>query len=70
MRSTQTGNGALLFIGITLIIFFVIFSPFAFIWALNTLFPALKIPFNFYTWLASLLVTGIFAPSRSVKIEK
>jgi hypothetical protein len=27
--------------------------PFANIWALNTLFVALAIPYNFWTWLAS-----------------
>lgn len=49
-----------------LIIFFVlfwlaaiIFMPLATIWALNTLFPVLAIPFTFWTWLA-VIVVGIF----------
>ena len=30
----------------------VIVSPIATIWALNTVFPSLAIPFNIWTWLA------------------
>ena len=29
-----------------------IFTPFMTIWSLNTLFPQLDIPMNFWTWLA------------------
>lgn len=36
-----------LFLGILLV-----FVPLAIIWALNTLFPVLNIPYTFYTWLA------------------
>ena len=38
----------------------VIFGPLALIWALNTLFPVLAIPYTFWTWLAMLCVGGIF----------
>ena len=30
----------------------VLVSPFLTIWALNTVFPSLAIPFNVWTWLA------------------
>lgn len=30
------------------------------IWALNTLFPSLAIPYNFYTWLASYILMVCF----------
>ena len=30
----------------------IIVSPLATIWALNTVFPSLAIPFNIWTWLA------------------
>jgi hypothetical protein len=33
-----------------------IFTPFMTIWALNTLFPQLAIPMNFYTWLAMVWI--------------
>lgn len=29
-----------------------VFAPFMTIWSLNTLFPTLNIPMNFWTWLA------------------
>ena len=43
-----------LFLGLLLV-----FVPLAILWALNTLFPVLNIPYSFYTWLAvvTLLVT-------------
>lgn len=36
----------------------VIAGPFINIWALNTLFPALAIPYTFWTWLATIIVVG------------
>lgn len=46
---------------IVAIVLIIIFGPFALIWALNTLFPVLIIPYTFKTWLASLFITGVFA---------
>jgi hypothetical protein len=40
----------------------VVLFPWAVIWALNTLFPALAIEFTFWTWL-SVLVIGMFIRS-------
>ncbi len=42
----------------------IIFSPFITIWALNTLFPVLAIPYTFWTWLAVVWVGGIFNVTR------
>lgn len=42
--------------------------PLAFIWALNTLFPVLVIPYTVETWLASFLVQA--AIRSSVKVNK
>ena len=53
---------------VALIIALIIFAPFALIWALNTLF-ALSIPYTFWTWLASLVITSIFGKS-TVKVNK
>ena len=47
----------------------VVFAPFASIWALNTLFPALNIAYTFDTWLAALLLSGALGGS-SVKFRK
>ena len=53
---------------VALAIALVIFGPFALIWALNTLF-ALSIPYTFWTWLASLVISTIFGKAN-VKINK
>jgi hypothetical protein len=39
-----------------LIIVVVILSPFLTIWSLNTLFPALEIPYTLGTWAAVILL--------------
>jgi cobalamin biosynthesis protein CobD/CbiB len=39
-----------------LIIVVVILSPFLTIWSLNTLFPALEIPYSLDTWAAVILL--------------
>lgn len=44
---------------LVLILLAVVFAPFTTIWALNTLFPVLAIPYTFWTWLAVLSLGGI-----------
>jgi len=51
-----------------LIIFLVAIGPLAGIWALNTLFPVLAIPYNFSTWLAAAVLMAVLAPN--VKVTK
>lgn len=46
----------------------VVVSPFAFIWALNTLFN-LTIAYGFYEWLAGLIVLG-FLKQSGIKVTK
>ena len=41
---------------VALVIFFIIFGPLLTIWALNTLFPALAIPYSIETWSAVVLL--------------
>ena len=43
----------------------IIFGPVALIWALNTLFPALLIPYTFETWLAVVVFNVFFVPSKT-----
>ena len=43
----------------------IIFGPLALIWALNTLFPALLIPYTFQTWLAAVVFNMFFVPSKT-----
>lgn len=43
-----------------LLLILAIVMPFAYIWAWNTLFGSiLLIPTNFYTWLATLILSGM-----------
>ena len=43
-------------------------GPLALIWSLNTLFPALAIPYTVWTWLAAMVLGVILAPN--VKVTK
>jgi hypothetical protein len=43
-----------------LIVFVVVVGPLLTIWALNTLFPVLAIPYSVETWFATVIVAGIF----------
>jgi len=40
-------------------------GPIAVIWSLNTLFPALAIPYNLFTWLAALVLTATLSYKKS-----
>ena len=46
-------------VGLALIVFFIAIGPWLVIWALNTLFPALAIPYTFETWGAVVLLGGL-----------
>lgn len=52
---------------IAFILFLVIVGPILTIWSLNTLFPALAIPYSFDTWLAVVLLGGLFKSRVDVK---
>lgn len=41
----------------------VVGMPLATIWALNTLFPVLNIPFTIETWLAAFIIPAAFKTS-------
>jgi hypothetical protein len=45
-----------------LVVFVIVGTPIAIIWALNTLF-GLSIAYTFYTWLATLVLSGPFISS-------
>lgn len=51
-----------------LIVFLVAIGPLAGIWALNTLFPILAIPYNISTWFAAAILMAVLAPN--VKVTK
>jgi hypothetical protein len=52
------------YLWLVLIVAIIIAGPLLSIWALNTLFPVLAIPYTFDTWLAMLLVGGVFRGAR------
>lgn len=47
-----------LILGLTLIMIAIVFGPLLGIWALNTLFPILNIPYTIETWCAYFLLFG------------
>lgn len=51
---------------IVLIVALILIGPIITIWALNTLFPALAIPYTFYTWLAVVILGAVFSPTIRV----
>lgn len=45
----------------------IVFGPLAVIWSLNTLFPILAIPYNFYTWFAVVLLNLTWMSKSVIK---
>ena len=41
------------------ILLVLVIGPIAAIWSLNTLFPALNIPFTFETWMAAAILSTV-----------
>ena len=50
-----------------LLVALIVIGPVAAIWALNTLFPVLDIPFNFNTWLAVAVLMALSKSSVTTK---
>lgn len=51
------------YLWLVLIAVVIIAGPLLSIWALNTLFPVLAIPYTVQTWSAMLLIGGVFRGS-------
>ena len=45
----------------------ILIGPLLTIWALNTLFPVLAIPYTIWTWAAALILGSLIGPSVKVK---
>jgi tryptophan-rich sensory protein len=52
---------------VALVIFLIIVGPLITIWSLNTLFPVLAIPYNIWTWLATVFLFAAVRTNVSVK---
>ena len=55
------------YLWLILVVIVLIVGPLLSIWALNTLFPVLAIPYTIQTWAAMLLFGGMFRGSFSRK---
>jgi hypothetical protein len=65
MRSTWTLIGILV-----VVVAVVIGAPLALIWALNTLFPVVAIPYTLETWLAAFIIPAAFKSEVTFKGKK
>jgi hypothetical protein len=52
---------------VALIAVLIIAGPLLILWALNTLFPVLAIPYTGWTWLAALILGSALSPTIRVK---
>lgn len=52
---------------IALIVVLVVAGPLLVIWALNTLFPVLAIPYTVGTWFAALILGAAVSPTIRVR---
>lgn len=52
---------------VVFILFMIIIGPLMTIWAANTLFPALAIPYSFESWIAVIILGAFFRANVSVK---
>jgi hypothetical protein len=57
-------------VGIIIIIAIAVLLPILYIWALNTLFPVLAIPYTLETWSAAVLLGIFFSKAIEVKKDK
>ena len=53
------------FLIVLLVVVLLILGPLLTIWSLNTLFPALAIPYSLETWAAVIILGGVFKSNVS-----
>jgi hypothetical protein len=52
---------------VLLVALIIVVGPLLTIWALNTLFPVLAIPYTFWTWLAVVFLGMFFRSNINIK---
>ena len=52
-------NNFSVLVAVVIVVLLIVFGPIATIWALNTLFPALAIPYTFDTWCAAVVLGSV-----------
>ena len=60
-------SNAVIMAAVLLVILLIIIGPLITIWAFNTLFPVLAIPYDIWTWLAVIVVGAFFRANVTVK---
>jgi len=61
-------NKGLVVIGVIIFALMVVIgAPIALIWAINTLFPSVAIPYTLETWLAAFIIPAAFKTEVSFK---
>ena len=60
-------NSAAYIFVVLLVVALFILIPFAVVWSLNILFPILAIPYTFETWLAVIVLSGVFKTTVTKK---
>ena len=60
-------NSAAYIFVVLLVVALFILIPFAVLWSLNILFPVLAIPYTFETWLAVIVLSGVFKTTVTKK---
>ncbi len=61
-------NNLIGIVGVVLLIaVLIVAGPLLILWALNTLFPVLAIPYTVWTWLAALILGSALSPTIRVK---
>ncbi len=62
----KNDNLAVMTLVVIAVIALLIAGPFIVIWSANTLFPALAIPYDWRTWLATILLGAFFRANVTV----
>lgn len=52
-------NNFSVLVAVVIVVLLIVFGPIATIWALNTLFPVLAIPYTFETWCAAVILGSV-----------
>ena len=52
-------NNFSVLVAVVIVVLLIVFGPIATIWALNTLFPALAIPYTSETWCAAVILGSV-----------
>lgn len=59
-----------LILGITVLVMAIAVGPLLILWALNTLFPVLAIPYTWQTWAAAFILSSPFSAGAFSRSKK